>query len=417
MAVNISLEARREVEASQQPIARNFVGYDASASDGQLWNANRGAWALPTNLAEQRFATLSHDGTVRVVAELEGVENVDDQGRRVQALLGRVLHPGDPVRDALVGQPAPSAPGVTLVDTSELDAITPAERYAASERSRRTFLLLLNPEEWFWSPEDETDVIRRTAAGISVRESWVVGGRKQGIEPGDRVYLLQTGAGRRGVRGHGTVSSQVFQAEHPDDPTRQANFVDVDWQLVLAADEMVDMETLRAQVPGYSWNPPKPGVELHQPMADQMDALWHARPEHRPEGITEPDQGWELVDARRRAARDEALRRLEEGFVADGWEVSQTNGDRPYGAVATRGDQVRYLYGRAAETAGRPVVFSAAEKAHAVAHHAECVLGVLTDATFSGTTLEGDSGTLTVLPMVSDDSGFEPALYTFTPEL
>ena len=64
---------------------------------------------------------------------------------------------------------------------------------ALSPRSRRTFLLNLYPDKWVWAPEDEADIVARTAAGGSWREPWMTGGRRQGIESGDRVFLVQAG--------------------------------------------------------------------------------------------------------------------------------------------------------------------------------------------------------------------------------
>ncbi|GAA1391785.1 hypothetical protein [Luteococcus peritonei] len=416
MAINIALQARRDVDPDNQPIPRRFVGYDPKLGDEQLWNANRGAYDLDDFAATEQFATFSYDGTIRLVAELEGIENVDDEGTPRKALLGRLLRRGDPVRDALVGRQVDTDREVSHIDTTEQDEITAAERYATPERARRTFLLTIDPEMWFWTPEDEQEVITRTAAGAPVREVWYAGGRRQGIEPGDRVFLLQHGRGDRGVRGHGVVSSRVYQGEHWDDPSRMANYIDVDWHLVVPAEQMVAAQRLVVEVPGYGWNPQKGGVELHQPMADQLEELWAGHVGRTPEpSAPQPvvQHGWELDDSRRRAASIEARDQMMQLFAEDGWEVVETNHEMPYCAVAYRGEESRFLFAKGVETVGRPVLLTAEEVQHAQEHPGECLLGQLGDADFQGSSVVPGSGVLTVTPLDLEAHPVEPVLFRY----
>jgi hypothetical protein len=57
-----------------------------------------------------RFATLSFNGRVQVVAEISGRRRCDDDGRVKWRLSGTVLRPGDSVHDALKGRQG-SGPG------------------------------------------------------------------------------------------------------------------------------------------------------------------------------------------------------------------------------------------------------------------------------------------------------------------
>ncbi|MEL4358375.1 MULTISPECIES: hypothetical protein [unclassified Luteococcus] len=417
MAININLGPRQDVDPYNQPIPRSFVGFDPKVSDEQLWNANRGAWPLPEQAAQEQFATFSHDGTIRLVAELEGVENVEQDGRVVQALLGRLLHRGDPVRDALVGRAVEvGAAGVSLLDTAEQDAMIAAERYAPQERTRRTFLITHDTKQWFWTPDDERELINRTAAGATVRECWSCGGRRQGIEPGDRVYLLERCEGEpRGVRGAGVVSSRIYSGEHWDDPARTANYVDIDWDLVLDADEAIGPEVLRRDVPGYGWNPQKSGVELHQPMAEEMDRLWGRHTGNEKPAAAPREAGWDLDDARRRVLNSEAKEQLAASFEEDGWEVARANEDRPFFAVAFKGDEQSYLFAKGTETVGRPVLLRAEEVDFIREHQGDCVLGVLSDVEFEqGSIAEGSHGILTVVTLDCHEEDFQPVVYRFT---
>ncbi len=413
MAINISLDHRQDVEPETQPIPRTFTGFDPRLSDELLWDANRGAHDIDDSLAQERFATFSHEGTIRLVVELEGVENVGDHGTPRRALLGRVLSAGDPVRDALVGQAvADDVAEVSRIDTTELDSMPAHERYAEPDRPRRTFLLTFDPEQWFWTPEDEESVIAHTAAGASVREVWSAGGRRQGIEPGDRVFLLQKGSGARGVRGIGRVSSRVHQGEHWDDPRRIANHVDVDWDRVLPAEELIEQARLVAEVSGYAWNLQRGGVELHEPMATQMEELWA---EHTGERAPEPapERGWGLDDSRRRTVSGQARARIQQVYEADGWDVVDTHHDRPHAAVAMRGEEQHFLFGKGIETAGRPVLFRVGEVDFIREHPGQCYLGELSDVEFNGTQVVAGSGVLQVSLLDLDANEIEPVLYRY----
>ncbi|WP_420176790.1 hypothetical protein [Luteococcus sp. OSA5] len=415
MAININLGPRQDVEPLTQPIPRTFVGFDPKMSDEQLWNANRGAWELPEEAFQKQFATFSHDGTIRLVAELEGIENVEQDGKSVHALMGRLLHRGDPVRDALVGKAVEDTESeIGFIDTTELDEMKAAERYAPSERSRRTFLVRMNADQWFWSPEDEAEIITRTGAGAPVRETWPSGGRQQGIEPGDRIFLVRAKGSNFSVRGSGVVSSRVYTGEHWDDPARTANYIDIDWDTVLPVEEGICREDLLKKVPGYAWNPQKGGVELHEPMASQMEELWqeHVGVEN-PVPVVRPT-GWDFDDSRRRVLNVAARERVLQTFEADGWEVAETNEERPFCAVAYRGEELCYLFAKGAETVGRPVLLTADEVEHIKAHPEDCALGLLTDVEFEqGSVADENSGIFTVSKLTVDEDSFTPVLYSY----
>ncbi|WP_394276860.1 hypothetical protein [Luteococcus sp.] len=414
MAININLGPRQEVDSLDQPIPRTFTGFDARLGDDQLWNANRGAWELPEQAALESFATFSFDGAIRLVAELEGVENLEQDGRAVQALLGRVLHAGDPVRDALVGRPIDQDDEVSFIDTTEQDEMPPAERYAPSERKRRVFLVRMNADDWFWTPEDEQAIIARTAAGAPVRETWPSGGRRHGIEPGDRIFLVYVRDGEFSVRGSGVVSSRVYSGEHWDDPLRSANYIDIDWDTVLPVDDAVSRKTLLEKVPGYAWNPQKGGVELHEPMASQMEELWQQQVKGENPVPVPVEAGWEFDDARRRQLNVMARQRLFETFEQEGWEIVDTSAERPYSAVAYRGEEVLYLFAKGAETVGRPVFMTAEEVEYIKDHPAESRLGQLSDVDFSqGTVQDENSGIFTVVDFDVEETSFVPVLYRY----
>jgi hypothetical protein len=123
MAVNFVLTGAREVP-SGDPLGRTWVGWKATATDDELWEVNCGVWILGSRVDGERIATLSFDGRVQVVAEIDGRTRHDVDGVTKWALSGRVLRPGDPVHDALKGKPAARHRNpVGYFDTAVLDSL------------------------------------------------------------------------------------------------------------------------------------------------------------------------------------------------------------------------------------------------------------------------------------------------------
>jgi hypothetical protein len=90
MAVNFQLS--RAHEPAGDTLGRAWVGWRETSTDDELWELNRGRWAFAARVDSERFATLSFEGGVQVVAEISGRHRCDD---------------GDRVR---VDEPVPSPP-------------------------------------------------------------------------------------------------------------------------------------------------------------------------------------------------------------------------------------------------------------------------------------------------------------------
>lgn len=84
---------------------RDWVGWAPDQTPQQVYERNRGRWFLGARADRERYAIISSTvtGTNVVAVELTGIEDV---GGGKRAIVGRVLGPGHPVHDALVGQPA-----------------------------------------------------------------------------------------------------------------------------------------------------------------------------------------------------------------------------------------------------------------------------------------------------------------------
>ena len=153
-----------------------------------------------------------------------------------------------------------------------------------------TFILTWNADRWDWEAEDREQEISDTNAGFLVDGRWSTGNRKSGIQIGDRAFLLQQGR-TRGMVGSGWFTSEVFQEQHWADPDRQANYADVEWDVLLSDDDLLATEELKQLVPGVEWdNLLASGLHVSEDAATLLETLWEQRygsyqsPEEEPAG-------------------------------------------------------------------------------------------------------------------------------------
>lgn len=389
MAVNLALADAYFVDASQDPMGRTWVGWDRSESDEALWAVNRGRWRLDERaLLRERFATISYRGVVQIVAELEGYESMpaDPKPGLKKALLGRVLAPGDPVRDALVGRLVGRQRNpVSYIDTSDVDSISAAERARTwPERGDHAFLVTNNPGLWALNDDEYDEDVRTTADGGFVRGQWSVGPRTGGIEPGDRVFMLRQGRDRRGIIASGTFTSRVFQDAHWDETrSNDANYALIDWDTLVDPEDVLPIERLKAELSEQHWEPQASGTSIRQEVRRRLEQIWAGHLGRPVSRRTAPRQAWQLDPVRRKQVEDAAQDRLMRHYRDLGWQVQDTRHGNPYDAIAVRGAEVRYLEAKGTETVGRAVIVTPGEVEHARTHPGHCVLGVLSDIEFT----------------------------------
>ena len=111
MTINFKLGAVRAIDPATDDMGRSWVGYSPTHSPQVTYEHNRGIWGLGARAAREHYATFSYGGSVVVVVEIDHIEVIprkDPSKRRVSAIAGRVLEPGDEAYDALIGQPVDS---------------------------------------------------------------------------------------------------------------------------------------------------------------------------------------------------------------------------------------------------------------------------------------------------------------------
>jgi hypothetical protein len=91
---------------AHDPMGRSWVGYDKDVTDEELFAINRGTWKLGPRAARERHVLFSHDGHVKFVAEIHGLEKATN-GRQI--IVGRLLQPDEPLAKRWVDEPSPVA--------------------------------------------------------------------------------------------------------------------------------------------------------------------------------------------------------------------------------------------------------------------------------------------------------------------
>ncbi|GAB2753585.1 protein NO VEIN domain-containing protein [Sinomonas soli] len=113
MVFNIRIIERQTAD-SDDPLGRDWYGYDPDATPQELWENNRGDWdPNGDRVSEEKWAALSYQGRIILVAELHRPNHeilaANSKGQRKKALLGHPLSPGHPVHEALIGSPVKPA--------------------------------------------------------------------------------------------------------------------------------------------------------------------------------------------------------------------------------------------------------------------------------------------------------------------
>ena len=239
------------------PLGRKWWGWKDTATDDVLWEHNCGLWALTPQARTERLATLSREGRIQVVVEVNGHTRHDVAGHPKWELAGTVLRAGDPVHDELKGALVPRQRGqVGSFDTTALDVLSPAERSRFTQRDPATMIVGWNPNER--AMPDYPDEVKQFVASGFLRYQWATGNRKSGIEPGDRVFFLRQDEEPRGIIGSGTATSRIFP-DVPWSPNRvggSANYVLIEWDTLLLPEDGLPHAVLSAQIPvPNDWSP------------------------------------------------------------------------------------------------------------------------------------------------------------------
>ncbi|MFC8044627.1 protein NO VEIN domain-containing protein [Nocardia sp. NPDC057353] len=405
MTVNIRLR-RRYAHTPEQiesdPLRRRWAGYDPEVSARQLWRHNRGFHRMAeSSVARENYATLSFEGVVVAVVEIQGYERAEGgvfDGRMV--LRGRPLDEDDPVFLAWIGRPIPPGRSVNYY---------PDPPVPDGGAFSRAFLLTWNPAHSDWA--SYRDAIAETGAGRAVEDNWSTGGRTSGINVGDRVFMLRQGSAERGIIAAGTVLHEIYSDAHWEDERSIAHYVDVLWDSVVGPADRLPIERLKACFPEQHWTPQSSGTAVLGDIADELGVLWsqHVGALSEPPDADHRAQGRLSHPQLRKLIEDAAQDRLMTHYRAQGWEVRDTRVGAPYDAIATRKGLTRYLEAKGTRSSGEAVWVTRGEVEHALGNPGRCVIGIWSGiAVDAAGKVDAESGSFVVAP-------FDPTAGTLTP--
>ena len=156
------------------------------------------------------------------------------------------------------------------------------------------FILTWNPTRWPWPDEQFDEAVVRTAAGNNVSDQWSVGGRRHGIEPGDRAILLRQHS-ERGIVASGTFTSEIFWGPHWDHSGNETTYATLDWDTVLYPDDRLPTEALKQQVPGVAWDPLQgSGVQVPEASVGVLLDVWEGHAGSVPVSLPDEPTGPEV---------------------------------------------------------------------------------------------------------------------------
>ncbi|MFC8930532.1 protein NO VEIN domain-containing protein [Rhodococcus sp. NPDC057135] len=286
--------------------------------------------------------------------------------------------------------------------------------------SRGALIVTWNPDQWDWGA-DYYDAIERTAMGESVPDSWSTGGRKSGVDPEDRVFLLRQGAHGRGIVACGSVTSEVYEDDHWDGSSRSANYVRIEWSTVLAVEDMLPTADLEAAMPKQHWSPRGGGIILTATAALELEELWSqhcdsldVECEGRPgRGAI---QGRELDPVLRKKIEDAAQDRLMEHYRSRGWKITDTRIGNPFDATAEKDGKILFLEAKGTQTLGAAVLVTQREVEHARVHADSTIMGIWSGIEFND---DGDvdqtSGKFRIIPFNPESGELTPVTLKWCP--
>lgn len=207
----------------------------------------------------------------------------------------------------------------------------------------RHILLTWNPgprNDKQWSPEQwKTEMVDGTSQGRTLERRWSVGNRIQGIEPGDRAYLLRQGAHGRGLVAIGDITSEPFADDSWREDGGAAQYVDVTWLEAIPLEERVDIDDLKGAMPAFKWDSIySSGRDITEHGAT-LEELWFGEASRSvPLPAVVQGAGFGTAEQNRKVEKA-AVRHVTDAYEAEGYDVASVEAECcGWDLTATRGD-------------------------------------------------------------------------------
>jgi len=144
MAINFKLVPKYPVTPDDDDMSRTWAGWSSTATAQENFQHNRGLWLLGARAERERYATISLDGAICMVAAIDGLETIaakNPEVRPKRAIKGQALTAGHPAYEAFIGRPVDAHRNpVTYIDDPAGDPRTCACGCGAPVPGHRIFV-------------------------------------------------------------------------------------------------------------------------------------------------------------------------------------------------------------------------------------------------------------------------------------
>ena len=143
-------------------------------------------------------------------------------------------------------------------------------------KSKNTWLLAWNPNNWDWKDFDEA--VKTTREGVPYNNTWACS--SNGVIPGDRFFMITLGTDYNGIMASGYATSEQYEYEHWDPQKRAEGKMNKG--IDIAFDYIVDIENedvlaqsfLKSTFPDQHWSPQASGISIKNYYVDELEKEW-----------------------------------------------------------------------------------------------------------------------------------------------
>lgn len=137
-----------------------------------------------------------------------------------------------------------------------------------------TWLLSWNPNRWEWDNYEEE--CEEASKEHPLSFIWSCSSKK--VRTGDEFYLIKLGELPRGIIAHGTVTEDMFDAEHwnDDKPEKIIHYITgkCDTLLNYRTQAILDVSVLDDRCSQQHWHPQQSGIRIKDEVLPALHELW-----------------------------------------------------------------------------------------------------------------------------------------------
>jgi 5-methylcytosine-specific restriction protein A len=102
-------------------------------------------------------------------------------------------------------------------------------------------------------------------------------GTTKSMMPNDRAFLIKLGSEPKGIIGSGIVRTSPFISSHFNDETKESNYVDIEFDILLNPEKepILSFDTLRSNgLSEQNWTPQASGTSVRAHLIEKLEKVW-----------------------------------------------------------------------------------------------------------------------------------------------